>query len=115
VDIREERGVAAVHPFPFSLEGRVAGMIVGGTPWPLYGAFISLCRVIRVHTLVGEVDIGVRRAARASVTRGSRAWPLCGTKPRCSTGGVLTGVVSGLPMAYFGDPKGDFLPGGTAM
>lgn len=29
----EKKGVgAAVHPFPFSLEGIVAGMIVGGAP-----------------------------------------------------------------------------------
>lgn len=99
---------AVVHPFPFSLEGRVAEMIVGGAPWPLSIAFISLYQVICDHTLVGKVDNGVRCAEeamidRASVTKGIPGLALCGTTPLCSDGGVLVGVVCGLPMASFGE------------
>jgi hypothetical protein len=69
---------------------------------------------------VGEVDNGVHHAReamadQASVTQGIPSSALCGTVLLCSTSGVLSSVVCGLPMASFGDPKGDFLPGGTAM
>jgi hypothetical protein len=64
-----------VHPFPFSLEGRVARMIVGGAPWPLSGAFISLHQVICVDTLVGKVDNRVHRVEEAM------AWPCVRPRP----------------------------------
>lgn len=101
---------AVVHPFPFSLEGRVAEMIVGGAPWPLSIAFISLYQVICDHTLVGKVDNGVRCAEeamidRASVTKGIPGLALCGTMPRCSNGGVIVGVVCGLPWLPLAIPR----------
>jgi hypothetical protein len=99
-----------MHPFPFSLAGRVARMIVGGAPWPLSGALVSLRRAISVHTLVGKVDNGVRRAGeamadRASANRGIPGLALCGTMPRCSNGGVIVGVVCGLPWLPLAIPR----------
>jgi hypothetical protein len=69
-------------------------MIVGGAPWPLFGALVSLRRAISVHTLVGEVDNGVRRvgeamADRASANRGvPRAWPCVGPRPVAPMAGL---------------------------
>jgi hypothetical protein len=58
-----------VSPLLITLESEVVGTIIGGAPWVLSGAFVSLCRVICVHTLLGEVDIGVRRAEEVVVDR----------------------------------------------
>jgi hypothetical protein len=78
--------VEAVHSFSFSLESGVNGTTVCDGPRPQFGAFISFYLVIRVHTLVGEVDNRVRRVGEAmvdqpSATRGSRAWPCSGPCP----------------------------------
>jgi hypothetical protein len=56
-----KKGVgAAVCFFPSSFEGRGIGVIVRCAFPPRLGIFISFRRVIRVHSLVGEVDNRVR-------------------------------------------------------
>jgi hypothetical protein len=40
---------------------------------------------------------------------------LCGTKALCAAGGILAGAVRYFPAAAFGDPRGGFFSGGTAM
>jgi hypothetical protein len=91
--ISGEKGVGVVtRPLLFSLECGVVGMIVGDAPWALSRAFVSLRGVIRVHTLVGEVENGVRHAReamanQASVTRGISGLALCGTCPFVSMAG----------------------------
>jgi hypothetical protein len=65
-----KKGVGAVVcPLPISLKSGVVRTIIDGAPGVLYGAFISLHRVIRVHTLVREVDNGARRAGEVLVDR----------------------------------------------
>jgi hypothetical protein len=65
-----KKGVGAVVcPLPISLKSGVVRTIIDGAPGVLYGAFVSLHRVIRVHTLVREVDNGARRAGEVLVDR----------------------------------------------
>jgi hypothetical protein len=83
-DIQEDGGWRGGVSSP--LESEVVGTIIGGAPWVLSGAFVSLYRVICVHTLVGEVDIGVHHAGevvvdRAIVIRALPGLALCGTTP----------------------------------
>jgi hypothetical protein len=116
---RKEAG-AVVCSLPISLEGGVVGTITGGAPCVLFGAFVSLRRVIHVHTLVGEVDNGVSRAGevvanRAIVILALPGLALCGTTPLCSPDGILAGVVHNFPAAAFGDSREDFFPGGATV
>jgi hypothetical protein len=67
-----KKGVGAVVcSFPFSLEGATIVTIVCIASLPRFGAFVSFCRVIRVHSLVGEVDNGVHRVGETMVDRPS--------------------------------------------
>jgi hypothetical protein len=56
--------------FSSSFEGRGVGRIAHCVLLPWYETFTSLLRVIRVHSLVSEVDNRVRRAGEAMVD-----WP----------------------------------------
>jgi hypothetical protein len=56
--------------FSSSFEGGGVGRIARCVLLPLYGTFASLLRVICVHSLMGKVDNGVRRAKEAMVD-----WP----------------------------------------
>jgi hypothetical protein len=119
-----KKGVGvAVHSFSFSLEGGAIGTTIYNASRPWFGVFISFYRVIRVHTLVGEVDNGLFRVREAmddrpSATRGIPSLPSCGTmlrRPR-RRGFHWCGLWScDLVVASFGDPEGDFLLGGVAM
>jgi hypothetical protein len=51
--------------FPSSFEGGGTGRMARCVFIPRYGIFASFLRVIRVHTLVGEVDNGVVRVGEA--------------------------------------------------
>ena len=82
-----KKGVGAVVcPLPISLKSGVVRTIIDGAPGVLYGAFISLHRVIRVHTLVGEVDNGVLQVGESlvdwpSILRGLLSSDLRGAMP----------------------------------
>jgi hypothetical protein len=68
----EKKGVGvAVRSLPFSLEGGGIGMAVRCASLPLFGVFASFCRVIRVHSSMGEVDSGVHQVGEAVVDRPS--------------------------------------------
>ena len=58
---------AAVCFFSSSFDGGGVGMIAHCVFLPWYRISISLCLVIRVHSLVGEVDNGVCRVGEAVV------------------------------------------------
>ena len=60
--------------FSSSFEGGGVGRIARCVLLPWYETFTSLLRVIRVHSLVSEVDNGVRRAGEAMVDRPSTLW-----------------------------------------
>jgi hypothetical protein len=66
-----KKGVgAAVCFFPSSFKGGGVGVIVHCVFPPRPVIFISFCRVICIHSLVGEVDNTVRRAGEVVVD-----WP----------------------------------------
>ena len=84
-------------------------------PW--YGISTSLRQVIRVHSLVGEVDNGVRRVGEAVVDWPSTLWGLLspclrGTM-RCRA--VSGGTARGFTPASCGIPEEDFFLGGVTM
>jgi hypothetical protein len=94
-------------------------VVVRCTSLPRFGVFNSFCRVIRVHSLVGEVDNGVRRDGEAVVDRPSTLWGIlslasCWTTPRRANGGVA-GVVHDFIAASFSDPEEDLFSSGVAM
>jgi hypothetical protein len=84
---------------------------------PRYRISISLCRVIRVHSLVGEVDNRVRRVGEAmvdwpSTLQGLLSLDLRGTMPCHAVSG---GTARGFTTAPHGIPKENFISGGVAM
>jgi hypothetical protein len=60
--------------FSSSFEGGGVRMVARCAFLPWYGISISLLRVIRVHSLVGEVDNGVRRVGEVVVDWPSTLW-----------------------------------------
>lgn len=64
---KKEFGVMLRAP-TISFEGAVIGVVIGCAPtaMPVPEAPASLCLVIRVHALVGDVDMGVRHDRRAA-------------------------------------------------
>jgi hypothetical protein len=103
--------------FPFSFEGGGARRIARCVFLPRYGIFASFLRVIRVHSLVGEMDNGVLRAGEAST-----GWPcilreplspdLCGAMPSWAASG---GMARGLASASRGIHEEGLFLGGSAM
>jgi hypothetical protein len=86
-------------------------------PW--FRVFTSFCRVICVHSLVGEVDNEVHRVGETVVDWPSTLWGIlslasCWTMPCRATGGVV-GAVRDFNTASFGDPEEDLFLGGVAM
>jgi hypothetical protein len=82
---------------------------------PLYGIFASFLRVIRVHSLVDEVDNGVHQVAEAptdwpSIFRGLLSPGLRGTiLPQA----VSRGVAHTLALASLGIPEEGLFSGGS--
>jgi hypothetical protein len=113
-----KKGVGvAVCFFSSSFEGDGIGVIARyAFPSP-FGMFIFLRRVICVHSLVGEVDNGVRRVGEVvvdwpSTLRGLLRPDLRGTTPyRLVSGGMARGFTA----APFGAPEENFFLGGVAM
>jgi hypothetical protein len=103
--------------FLSSFEGGGVGMIARCAFLPWYKISISLRRVIRVHSLVGEVDNGVRWVGEAVLDWLSTLWVLVslvlhGIMPYRA---VSEGTTRGFPVAPCGIPKEDFFLGGVAM
>jgi hypothetical protein len=104
---------AAMCFFSSSFEGRGVGVIVCCAFAPRSRISISLRRVIRIHSLVGEVDNGVRWVGEAMVDWPSTLWGLLsldlrGTMP-CRA--VCGGTTRGFAAAPFGILKEDFFLG----
>jgi hypothetical protein len=100
-----------------SFEGGGVGRIARCVLLPRYGTFTSLLRVIRVHSLVGEVDNGVFQAGEAlvdwpSILRGLLSSDLRGAMPcRAMSGGMARGFT----LASHGTSEEGFFWGGVAM
>lgn len=108
-----------MRSLPFSLEDGGIRVAVRSASLPRFRVFASFCRVIHVHSLVGEVDNRVCRVGEAMVNRPSTLWGIlslasCGTTPIRAIGGVV-GVVYRFVVAPFGDLEDDFLSGEVAM
>jgi hypothetical protein len=107
----------AVCFFPSSFKGRGAGRIARCVFLPRYGIFTSFLRVIRVHSLVGEVDNGVLQAGKAPagwpcILREPLSSDLCGAMPsRAVSGGMSRGLAS----ASRGIPEDGLFSGGSTM
>jgi hypothetical protein len=111
---------AAVCSFSLSLEGGAIGMAVCSACLPRLGVFVSFYRVIRVHSLVGEVDNGVRQVGEAMVDRpstlsGILSLASCEIMLHRTICGDFVGTVRSFAAPSFGDPEGDFLSGEVAM
>jgi hypothetical protein len=102
--------------FPSSIEGGGIGKVAWRVILPWLGMFISYFWVIRVHSLVGEVDNEVFRVSetlidRSFFSRGLLNLDLQGTIfPQAVSGGA----VCSLALASLGIPKEGFFSGGSA-
>jgi hypothetical protein len=108
---------AVVCFFSSSFEGRGVGVIVHCAFLPRSRISISLRWVIRVHSLVGEVENGVHQVGEAVVDWPSTLWGLLspdlrGTMPCHAVSG---GTTRGFLAAPCGIPEEDFFLGGVAM
>ena len=108
---------AALCSFSLSLEGGAIGMAVCSACLPRLGVFVSFYRVIRVHSLVGEVDNGVFQAGEAlvdwpSILRGLLSSDLRGAMPCRAVSG---GMARGFPSASRGIPEEGFFLGRAVM
>jgi hypothetical protein len=108
---------AAVCFFSSSFDGGGVRMIDRCAFLPWCRISTSLRRVIRVHSLVGEVDNRVRRVGEAMVDWPSTLWGLQSQYLRktmpCRA--VSGGTVRGFTPASYGIPEEDFFLGGVDM
>jgi hypothetical protein len=100
-----------------SFKGGGVGRIARCAVLPWYGTFTSLLRVIRAHSLVGEVDNGIRQVGEAMVDWPSTLWGLLSPDLRgampCRA--VSGGMTRGFTLASCGIPEEDFFLGGVVM
>jgi hypothetical protein len=103
--------------FPSSFEGGGIENVARCVLLPRLRTFTSFFRVIRVHSLVGEVDNGVLRVSEAPTNRSSFSRGLLnpGLRGTIFPRAVSGGAVRSLALASLGIPEEYFFSGGSAM